>query len=82
MPCAELLRFCNSGSEAVHAAVRVARAATGRAKILRFEGHYHGWYDEALESAMLGYTPQYSFDKMVDSALAHQRGEAIDQIPN
>ena len=32
--------------------------------------------------AMLGYDPQYSFDKMVDTALAFQRGEAINQIPN
>lgn len=51
VPCAELVRFCNSGSEAVHAAIRAARAATGRTRILRFEGHYHGWYDEALVSA-------------------------------
>ncbi len=51
VPCAELLRFCNSGSEAVHAAIRVARSYTGRDKILKFEGHYHGWYDEALVSA-------------------------------
>ncbi len=51
VPCAELVRFCNSGSEAVHAAIRAARAATGRPKVLRFEGHYHGWYDEALVSA-------------------------------
>ena len=50
VPCAELARFCNSGSEAVHAAIRVARAHTGRDKILRFEGHYHGWYDELLVS--------------------------------
>ena len=32
--------------------------------------------------SMLGYSPQYSFDKMVETALAHQRGEKIDQIPN
>ena len=32
--------------------------------------------------AMLGYNPQYTFDKMVETALAHQRGEPIDQIPN
>ena len=31
---------------------------------------------------MLGYEPKYSFDKMVDTALAYERGEAIDQIPN
>jgi len=32
--------------------------------------------------SMLGYSPQYTFDKMVETALAHQRGDAIDQIPN
>ncbi|MFL5663570.1 MAG: aminotransferase class III-fold pyridoxal phosphate-dependent enzyme [Ktedonobacteraceae bacterium] len=36
VPCAELMRFCLSGSEAVHAALRVARAVTGRTKFLRF----------------------------------------------
>nr|WP_246462223.1 aspartate aminotransferase family protein [Mesorhizobium sangaii] len=42
---AEMVRFCNSGSEAVHACIRLARSATGREKVLRFAGHYHGWYD-------------------------------------
>ncbi|WP_352618191.1 aspartate aminotransferase family protein [Mesorhizobium sp. M0323] len=42
---AEMVRFCNSGSEAVHACIRLARSATGRDKIIRFTGHYHGWYD-------------------------------------
>ncbi|MEV0714569.1 aspartate aminotransferase family protein [Asanoa sp. NPDC050611] len=45
VPCAELVRFNSVGSEAVHAALRLARAATGRGKVLKFEGHYHGWYD-------------------------------------
>jgi glutamate-1-semialdehyde 2,1-aminomutase len=45
IPCAELMRFSLSGSEADHAALRLARAATGRPKFLRFEGHYHGWFD-------------------------------------
>ena len=45
VPCAEMVRFSCSGSEAVHAAMRLARAVTGRTKILRFEGHYHGWFD-------------------------------------
>ena len=31
---------------------------------------------------MLGYNPQYSFDKMVETALAFERGDTIDQIPN
>ncbi len=45
IPSAELMRFCLDGSEAVQTALRVARAKTGRAKFLRFEGHYHGWLD-------------------------------------
>ena len=45
IPCAELMRFALSGAEADHTAFRVARAATGRSKFLRFEGHYHGWFD-------------------------------------
>ncbi|MCY2964520.1 MAG: aminotransferase class III-fold pyridoxal phosphate-dependent enzyme [Planctomycetota bacterium] len=45
IPCAELLRFSLSGSEADHAALRLARAVTGRNRFLRFEGHYHGWFD-------------------------------------
>jgi glutamate-1-semialdehyde 2,1-aminomutase len=45
IPSCELLRFSLSGSESDHAALRLARAATGRSKFLRFEGHYHGWFD-------------------------------------
>ena len=44
-PCAELACFSTTGSEAVHAAIRIARAATGRRRIIKFEGHYHGWLD-------------------------------------
>lgn len=50
VPCAELCRFGLSGSELVQAALRLARAVTGRTRILRFEGHYHGWYDNVLLS--------------------------------
>ncbi len=45
VPCAELVRFGNSGSEVIQGAVRAARGFTGRTKILKFEGHYHGWVD-------------------------------------
>ena len=45
VPCAERVRFANSGSEAIQGAVRAARGFTGRQKILKFEGHYHGWVD-------------------------------------
>src|SRR5580693_3137717 len=45
VPSAEVVRFTNTGSEATMLALRLARAHTGRTKFLKFEGHYHGWYD-------------------------------------
>jgi glutamate-1-semialdehyde 2,1-aminomutase len=48
MPSLERLRFGLSGSEAVHAALRTARAATGRPLVAKFAGHYHGWLDPIL----------------------------------
>ena len=45
VPGVEQLRFASSGTEATQAAVRLARAATGRDLVLKFEGHYHGWAD-------------------------------------
>ncbi len=50
VPCAERMRFASSGSEVVQAAFRLARAATGRKVIVKFEGHYHGWFDNVLWS--------------------------------
>jgi glutamate-1-semialdehyde 2,1-aminomutase len=44
----DMVRFGSSGTEVVQAALRVARAATGRSKFVRFEGHYHGWLDNVL----------------------------------
>jgi len=48
---AEAVRFTNTGSEATMLALRLARAHTGRTKFLKFEGHYHGWYDPFLLNA-------------------------------
>ncbi len=45
VPTAEAVRFTNTGTEATMLALRLARAHTGRTKFLKFEGHYHGWYD-------------------------------------
>ncbi len=45
VPGVEMVRFTNSGSEAVGSAIRIARACTGRRLLIRFEGHYHGWQD-------------------------------------
>lgn len=51
IPNAAVVRFANTGTEAVMAAIRLARGYTGRPKILKFEGHYHGWYDDVLVSS-------------------------------
>jgi glutamate-1-semialdehyde 2,1-aminomutase len=51
VPSAETVRFTNTGSEATMLALRLARAHTGRTKFLKFEGHYHGWYDPYLLNA-------------------------------
>lgn len=50
IPNAEMVRLSMTGSEVVQAALRVARAATGRRKFIKFEGQYHGWFDNVLLS--------------------------------
>jgi glutamate-1-semialdehyde 2,1-aminomutase len=45
LPWAETMRFGSSSTEMVQAAIRMARAVTGRAGVLKFDGHYHGWLD-------------------------------------
>jgi glutamate-1-semialdehyde 2,1-aminomutase len=50
VPCAERIRFGGSGTEVIQAALRLARAATGRHVVIKFEGHYHGWLDNVFWS--------------------------------
>jgi glutamate-1-semialdehyde 2,1-aminomutase len=45
VPSAEMVRFTMSGTEATHLALRIARAYTGRTKVVKFQGHFHGWHD-------------------------------------
>ena len=47
-PSAERVRFTSSGTEATHLALRLARAHTGKPKVVKFEGHFHGWHDYVL----------------------------------
>ncbi|MBO6574476.1 MAG: glutamate-1-semialdehyde 2,1-aminomutase [Rhodothermales bacterium] len=54
MPSLELVRFVNSGTEATMSAIRVARAFTGRDKVIKFEGNYHGHADLLLVQAGSG----------------------------
>jgi glutamate-1-semialdehyde 2,1-aminomutase len=48
VPCAERVRFTASGTEATHMALRLSRAFTGRSRVIKFAGHFHGWH-EGLE---------------------------------
>lgn len=54
MPSMELVRLCNSGTEATMSAIRLARGCTGRDKIVKFEGCYHGHSDALLVKAGSG----------------------------
>jgi glutamate-1-semialdehyde 2,1-aminomutase len=55
VPCAELTRFTMSGTEATHLALRVARAHTGRSRVVKLSGHFHGWHD----AVTAGVNPPY-----------------------
>ncbi len=48
VPCAERVRFTASGTEATHMALRLSRAYTGKTRVIKFAGHFHGWH-EGLE---------------------------------
>ena len=58
VPCAERVRFTNSGTEATHLALRMCRAATGKHRVLRFHGHFHGWHDGVIH----GFHPPFDAD--------------------
>lgn len=45
VPCGEISSFVSTGTEAVQLALRIARAATGRTRIIKFRANYHGWFD-------------------------------------
>jgi glutamate-1-semialdehyde 2,1-aminomutase len=50
LPGVDQVIFANTGTEAVQAALRIARAYTERTKIIKFEGHYHGWFNNIMVS--------------------------------
>lgn len=50
LPCVDKVSFSGSGTEAVMLAIRLARAYTGRQKVIRFHGHFHGWADTIFTS--------------------------------
>jgi glutamate-1-semialdehyde 2,1-aminomutase len=60
IPCAERIRFTNSGSEATLHAIRLCRAVTGKDKILRFTGHFHGYHEMTFIG---GHPPREELDR-------------------
>jgi glutamate-1-semialdehyde 2,1-aminomutase len=96
VPCAERVRFTNSGTESDILACRIARAHTGRPVILRFEGHFHGWGDDLITGfappydvpPSLGLTPGYALGTVMAPAndldtverLIRQRGDIAAAI--
>jgi glutamate-1-semialdehyde 2,1-aminomutase len=82
IPCAEMTALCGGGgSDAVYNAVRLARAHTGRSKLLRFEGGYHGWHDYL--GASIRPRPEEAGpaeDPKTVAASAGSLQQAIDQI--
>ena len=72
VPGADLVRFTNSGTEATLLALRIARAATGRPRMVKFRGHFHGWHDAVApgqappwDSVPPGLAPSVEHDTVV-----------------
>lgn len=73
IPWLEKVRFVSSGTEAVMSALRVARAATGKHKILKFDGCYHGHCDSLLVKAGSGLAGESASDSAgVSEVVAHE----------
>ena len=73
IPAAEQLRFDVSGTQADHIALRLARAHSGRSKVVKFEGQYHGWAEDILASV----TPALNEagPREAPRAVPHSRGQ-------
>ena len=66
VPCAEKVRFHSSGTEADMMAMRMARAYTGKSKVIKFAQHFHGWSDYAVAgSAGIGGIPGETLSTMI-----------------
>lgn len=82
IPCAEMVSFQSSGTEANMHAWRVARAYTGKMKILKFEGQYHGWADEQKvtisASSVNELGPKESINRLMNTA--GQRTHTADDL--
>ena len=66
IPCAEKVRFHSSGTEANMMALRMARAYTGKSKVVKFGNHFHGWHDYAMAGEQgIGGIPEETLNTMI-----------------
>src|SRR5204863_394424 len=79
VPCAERVRVCSSGTEAVQLAFRLARGSTGKRLIVKFEGHYHGWMDSALVSVHPGEELSGPYDAPTPVAMSKGQSPSVLQ---
>ena len=76
-PGMELMRFANSGTEADASAIRLARAVTGRQKLIMFEGHYHGWSEAVFHRyhAPVSHLPAQGFGQALPGTNGMSAGQ-------
>ncbi|MBJ7593805.1 MAG: aspartate aminotransferase family protein [Candidatus Dormibacteraeota bacterium] len=81
VPCAEMVQFCTSGSEATAYALRIARAATGRDAVLKFEGGFHGANDYAQMSLFPSVAATYPSSQPSSGGIPHALVEDVLVVP-
>lgn len=78
MPGVEMVRFLQSGTEADMAAIRIARAFTGKLKIIKISGSYHGWSDQMVYSVHIPGSANFESKGIPAESFAH----IVDVMPN
>ena len=93
IPCLERVRFTGSGTEATMHCIRLARAITGKTKLLRFEGNFHGYHDQVMFASPVGQVSNLSSNDSgqvenlsyelapISTGVLPQLGEQLIQIP-
>ncbi|MGE5618695.1 MAG: aspartate aminotransferase family protein [Sphingomonadaceae bacterium] len=81
VPCGEVVHFTGSGTEATFFSLRVARAHTGRTKILKFEGGWHGMHDYALWGTVPSQPSDYPRSQPDSAGIPSQIGETVLVAP-
>ena len=80
IPCADKVRFNSTGSEAVITGLRVARAYRGRNLVIKFEGHWHGWYDSLFIST--GPSPEQAGERKHPNPVLPSKGQVRNAADN